>query len=297
MQRIGLVGVGFSGKLFTDRLRGAEYPLVAYDVDDSQVAYATDRGAEAADSPAAVVERSDAVILSLPGAPEVEAVMDAANGVLSALDDQLILDTTTEGPESAAKYADAVRNAGGRYVTAPYTRASPAGEGVRMMLGGTPEDCAAAEPIVGTLSVDHVRIGDAADAQTFKLMLQLRYACRQAVDAEIVSFGRDNGVDPRVLTEFLEMEVPEGFFGSDFSQDIEGMGSLAIWHKDVGYALDVAHANDTALPIASAVREIYKSTVRNAGPDEGNATAVIQHWRRCNGREGGIADESPASGS
>jgi len=46
--------------------------------------------------------------------------------------------------------------------------------------------------------------------------------------------------------------VFDGYFTGDFSQGVEGLGGLAIWHKDIGCAREVARENGTALPLNDA---------------------------------------------
>jgi 3-hydroxyisobutyrate dehydrogenase-like beta-hydroxyacid dehydrogenase len=77
----------------------------------------------------------------------------------------------------------------------------------------------------------------------------------------------------------------EGYFTGDFSQDIEGMGGLAIWDKDIGYARAVAREQGTALPLNAVVHEAYKATRRRAGEDEGDASALLTYWLALNDAE------------
>lgn len=284
MSGIGLIGVGFVGKLFVDKLCEADYTLTVYDVDKTQVDYATARGATAVESPATVAEQSESVILALPGRREVEAVMESRDGLLdAATPGQLIIDTTTTGPEIAVEYEQQCADQDVGFISAPLTRNAPGG--IHMMVGGSEQHYRNAVDILDCLSAAHKRIGEIGDGQTFKLMLQLRYAGHRAIDAEIVAFGRDNGVDPGLLSSFLGLDLWEKYLHDDFEQDIEGMGGRRIWQKDIGYALDVARRNDTALPLSSDVYEAYKATARSAGPDEGHAAAIIQYWQRLNGRD------------
>lgn len=283
MTTIGLVGVGFIGKLFVDSLVEAERSFVAYDIDESKVEYAEDRGGERADSPAAVAERAETVVLSLPGAPEVKAVMESEDGVLDELEaGDFVVDTTTTGPETALEYEQRCADRDVGYLTAPLTRGA-ADPGIHMMVGGTEANYREGAEVLDVLSAAHTRIGDPGDAQRFKLMIQLRYAGREAVDAEVVAFGADLGVDPELMNDFLGLGVEERYFGDDFAQDIEGLGGLRIWHKDIGYALDVASEANVATPLTDDVYEAYKHTMRRIGEDEGHAAAIVRHWRRLNG--------------
>jgi 3-hydroxyisobutyrate dehydrogenase-like beta-hydroxyacid dehydrogenase len=283
MTAVGLIGVGYIGKLFLGELVDAGYPVTVFDIDDAQIDYATDAGATAAESPAAVADEADVILMALPGTPEVEATFEGPDGLLDGIDDgDVVIDATTTLPETSVAAAEWCAEHGARFVEAPITGGSPR-EGYHMMVGGTESDYGAAKAVLDVICADHVRIGAVGDATVFKLALQMRYAGHHAIDAEIVEFCRDNGVDPRPLNDFLDMGIWEKYFTEDFSQDIEGLGGLAIWHKDIGYARQVARENGTALPLAGVLHEAYKTTTRRAGPDEGHAATLVRYWRLLNG--------------
>ena len=285
MTTIGLIGVGYIGKLFLNELLEADYDVTAFDVDDAQVDAATERGASAASSPAEIGRESDVIVMAVPGSPEVEATMEGEDGLLETLESgQLLVDVTTTLPETSVACEEMCDERGVHFVEAPITGGSPR-EGYHMMVGGTEANYEAATEILDVICDDHVRIGAVGDATIFKLALQMRYAGHHAIDAEIVEFCRDNGVDPSPLNDFLEMGVWEQYFTGDFSQDIEGLGGLAIWHKDIGYARQVAHENETALPLNGVVHEAYKSTVGRVDEDGGHASALITYWEALNDAE------------
>jgi 3-hydroxyisobutyrate dehydrogenase-like beta-hydroxyacid dehydrogenase len=282
MPTVGVIGVGYIGKTFLDRLADTEYDTVAYDVDASQVDAAEERGAAAAESPADLTRRADLVVLALPGTPEVEAVMESEDGVLGALSaGTTVVDVTTTLPETSRGCEQWCEERGAAFVEAPITRAAPR-DGAHMMVGGTEAAYDSARSLIETLSDDHLHVGAAGEATVLKLALQMRYAGRTALDAEIVEFTRDNGVDPAHLRDFFGMDVSERLLDREFAQGIEGLGGLAIWHKDLGYARDVARETGTALPINAAVHEAFKATVRRAGSEGGHAATLLRHWELLN---------------
>lgn len=282
MDEIGIIGVGVIGKLFVDRLSETDRSVVVYDIDKSQEEYAIDKGASAAESPQDLTEQSDVVIMALPGTPEVETTIEGTDGVLAALEEgQLVVDATTTLPETSVAVESMCEEQSVPFIEAPITGAAPR-DGWHIMVGGTEKNYETASPLLDDLCDDHIRIGETGKATVFKLALQMRYAGHHALDAEIVEFVRDNGANPQLLNDFLEMGIWENYFSNDFSQDIEGLGGLAIWNKDIGYARQVAHENNTALPINAAVHEAYKATVRNVKEDEGHAATLIKYWRQLN---------------
>ncbi|WP_114579530.1 NAD(P)-dependent oxidoreductase [Saliphagus sp. LR7] len=282
MQDVGLIGAGYIGKLFLDELLEADRDVTVFDIDEEQVAAATEKGATEAASPAEIGRATDTVIMAVPGTPEVEATMTGPDGLLDSLEERhLVIDVTTTLPETSIACEEMCEERGARFIEAPITGGSPR-EGYHMMVGGSEANYESAEDVLDVICADHARIGDTGDATIFKLALQMRYAGHHAIDAEIVEFCRDNGVDPSPLNDFLEMGVWEKYFTEDFSQDIEGLGGLAIWHKDIGYAHQVATEHDTALPLNSVVHEAYKAITPRAGREEGHAAGLIEYWQWLN---------------
>lgn len=289
MNPIGVIGVGHIGKGFVENLLDAGRDVVVYDVDDSQIEWATDRGADGADSPVVLAAAVDCVVMALPGTPEVETTLVGEDGVLTTTDGlELVIDVTTTAPETSVESEGWCAERGVTFVEAPITGGSPR-EGMHMMVGGTQTAYERSKEILDLLCADHERIGDAGDAGIFKLGLQVRYAGHHAIDAEVIEFLRDNDVDPAPLRDFLDFELMEQYFSGDFSQEIEGLGGLNIWHKDIGYAHDVGAERDSALPLAGTLHEIYKAAMRLTEADEGHAGAIIRYWQALNG--GGEADE------
>lgn len=282
MRSIGVIGVGHIGKRFVDGIRDAGYEPVAFDSNDAQLEYVIERGGTAADSPVEVVDRTDVVLLALPGTPEVEATFDAIESRLR--EDHLIIDATTTHAEASVVCAEICADRGARFIEAPLTRAAPR-PGMHMFIGGEPEAYEAAKPILETVCDVHLRIGDPGDATIFKYGLQIRYAGQNALDAEVVSFLRDRGIDPEPMRDVLEMNISDRLFTREYDQAIEGLGGLRIWTKDVGYALDTARKTNSALPLAATIHDAYKATVRQAGAEEGHAATVLEHWRSLNGAD------------
>jgi len=285
---VGLIGVGYIGSEFLDRLLADGHEVTMYDIDTDTVERAVEQGASAADGPAGTAEGTDAVVMALPGTPEVEATLEGTGGhagLLEALSPgQLVVDVTTTHPEGSVAAEAMCEEVGAEFVEAPITGAGPR-EGYQMMVGGTAERYDAAADLLDVLCDDHVRVGPVPEGTILKLGLQMRYAGHAALDAEIVEFVRDNGVDPRLFSEFIGMDVWEEYYTGDFGQQLEGLGSLAIWNKDIGYAQEFAYDNGTALPINAVVHEAYKAVCRREHEQGGHASTLMRYWLMLNDAE------------
>src|SRR5947209_8731077 len=82
---IGFIGLGVMGKPMAKNLIKAGYRLVVHNRSRGSVDELTAAGATGALSPAHVARQSSIVITMLPDTPDVEAVLTAGDGVISAL--------------------------------------------------------------------------------------------------------------------------------------------------------------------------------------------------------------------
>ena len=276
MERVGLIGLGNVGSRFAHMLLEAGYELRVSDQDRGRVEAAVAEGAQPAGCSREVGQKSDVVLLSLPGSQAVEAVMEGDDGLLSAArPGLLIVDTGTSHPDTDARYAAACRERGASFIDAPITGRGP---GWIFMVGGTPEEYERASGVLETLSYKLARIGPVGSGQVLKLANQMILAGQLSVWAETVEFTRKAGLDPTLLKDYLEFPIPDMIFGDDFHMG----GHLALHYKDLGYALDLAHREESNTPITALVREIFKAA-KLGGPPSWGQPGIVTYWRRLNG--------------
>jgi len=253
-RRIGLIGLGNIGGFYSGTLLKAGYPLTVFDIDPAKVKASADAGASGAANPADVARASDVVILSLPNSEIVEDVMQGENGILPALrEGQLIIDTSTCRPGTAVKLEKlcAEKNAG--FIDSPLSWRGP---GQILMVGGTVENFKAAEEILNCISYKYRLVGPAGAGQYLKMINQGVLANRLAVYCEAVELTKKCGMDPMLLKEYLEFDVPDALYGGDYA----GGGQLALHYKDLGYLNEIAHDVCANIPISALVHELFKAT-------------------------------------
>jgi 3-hydroxyisobutyrate dehydrogenase-like beta-hydroxyacid dehydrogenase len=163
---------------------------------------------------------------------------------------------------------------GASLLDAPLTYRRP---GQIMMVGGSREDFERVEAVLTCLSYKLRHVGEVGEGQMLKLINQAVLAGRLAVYAEAVELAKVHGIDPRLLKDFLEFDVPEDLYGDDFS----GGGHLALHYKDLGYLLEMAHDSAAQIPISSLVHEIFKSSKLYGAPNW-KQPGIISYWRRLN---------------
>lgn len=318
---VGVIGVGSIGEHFVEWLVEADRPVYAHDIDPNRQMVASERGAESTAHAADLTDRSDVIVLSLPGSPYVERVMEGPDGVLDSLGNgQLVLDTGTSRVKTDIHYQRECEARGTDLLDAPLTWGGP-GERPTMFVGGDPGAYERARPVIERLSSQHRRFGEVGMGQVVKASHRLRQNNRAMVDAEMVEFLRNHGVDPRAVDDLLELGIHTRMFeetypttaGWERAVDTEappgppegavssalatGAGRTRIdgsqWAKDQAYAVELGHATNTALPISTAVyhamlmAENYASALfdRDLGfqdPDWYDRADPVSHFRRLN---------------
>lgn len=287
MEDVGIIGVGEAGANFMDALMEAGYSVTCYER-GHRIDYARERGAAIVSSRSEVAERTDAILLAVTGTPEVEVTMEGDDGLLEVVESGgSIINTSTTKASTAVKYHGECSERGINWVTAPWTSGAPA-EGLIMMPGADDASYEAVEDVIDAISTQHIRFADAERAMVFKFLMQIRYAARMAIDAEIVEIANAADVDAEPLNTALEMDLAEELFTGEYTQANEGLGALDSWDKDLGYAVEYGHSTvpeefGIAMPLTSIVHEVYKHGNRVAEPDESHAAAIARYWRALNG--------------
>ncbi|HZC76502.1 MAG TPA: NAD(P)-binding domain-containing protein, partial [Ktedonobacterales bacterium] len=182
--RIGFIGLGIMGKPMARNLLRAGYPLVVYNRSRAAMDELAADGAQTADSPRQVAERSDVVITMLPDSPDVESVIAGTNGnaVDSVLADcrpgMLLIDMSTISPVVARALAKTAGARGAGMLDAPVSGGDVgARQGtLAIMAGGAREDFDRALPILQTLGKTITHVGESGAGQVVK-------ACNQIVVA------------------------------------------------------------------------------------------------------------------
>jgi 3-hydroxyisobutyrate dehydrogenase-like beta-hydroxyacid dehydrogenase len=271
MERVGLIGVGNIGRHFTRLLLEKGYPLAALDRDPERMRFAQEAGAQVASSPAEVARNSEIILLSLPGSPAVESVMEGPDSLLNALGQgQIVVDTGTSRPETDIRYERLVREKGAALIDAPITWRSP---GLIFMVGGDEKAYNRAKGVIEAISYKHRYVGPIGHGQKLKLMNQIILAGQLAIHAEAVAFAQRVELAPQLLKEYLEFPISDALLTREFS----GSGTLALHYKDLLYALELAHEAGAHIPLTSLVHEIFKLAAFQGDPDW-SQPGILKYW-------------------
>ncbi|HRE20785.1 MAG TPA: NAD(P)-dependent oxidoreductase [Rhabdaerophilum sp.] len=274
MTAVGVIGLGNMGCGMALRLASAAHRVAGYDVSPEARQRIAAEGVVATETIAALCARSDLLILSLPNAEIVEAVMAGPDGVLAhARPGTLIVDTTTSYPETTRRIARLARDRGLAVVDAPVSggpKGARAGT-MTMVIGGEAMDLARAEPVLAAISAKRVHVGPVGAGHVAKLVNNLLCASHLLTAAEALAIIRGAGLDPaRVMagvnagsgrSAVTEVNLPNWVLNDAFNSGF----SIGLMRKDVGLAARLVEELGLDLPMAAAAAGLWEEAYASLG--------------------------------
>jgi 3-hydroxyisobutyrate dehydrogenase-like beta-hydroxyacid dehydrogenase len=156
-------------------------------------------GATVADTPRALAEQCDDILICVSDSPDVEAVVRGEDGLVAGLRDRaLIVDHSTISPAVTRELAAEVSEVpAGRGWTLPF----PVGPKVRqngtlsIMVGGADSDVARAMPYFEAMGTTITHVGDVGSGQLVKIVNQMLVVVNQLAVSEALLFAEASGLD------------------------------------------------------------------------------------------------------
>jgi len=265
VERVGFIGLGIMGSRMAANLRAAGYELTVFNrTRERAETFASEHGADVADTPAAVGAASDVVITMVVDGPQVEAVLLGDDGVLAgAAEGTLCVDMSTIAPAQTRAIGAALDERGIGFVDAPVTGSSPKAEDgtLTIMAGGTEDAFARAQPLFAVMGEVVVHVGELGQGQTVKLINNAVAASNASTLAQALIVGKATGVDLDALVRVMGA----GSGGSAMlglkagpmrEHDYTTLFKLEHMLKDVRLCLEEGQAAGVPFPAAAHTREV-----------------------------------------
>ena len=201
--RVAFIGLGHMGGHMCRNVVTAGFEVTAYDLDADALARAAADGARPAGSVADCVRDAEVLLTSLPGPPQVEAVLCGAGGSESAIaamaPGSVAVDMSTSSLDVGRRARAAATAAGIHLLDAPVAGQTIGAEAGTLAIyaGGEPEAFARALPVLEAMG-DPQRIfllGPGGCGYAVKLLLNLTWFIQAVATAEALTVGVKAGVD------------------------------------------------------------------------------------------------------
>ncbi|KML39742.1 NAD(P)-dependent oxidoreductase [Cytobacillus firmus] len=284
---IGFVGTGVMGKSMAGHLLKAGYPLVVYTRTKEKASELIEKGAEWAETPAAVAKKAN-VIITIVGYPaDVEEVYLGENGIITnGRENTYVIDMTTSTPTLAKRIYDEARKIGIYAIDAPVSGGDiGARDGkLSIMAGGDRDAFLAVEPIFNLLGTNIVYQGNAGAGHHTKMCNQIAIASNMIGVCEAVVYAEKAGLDPKTVLQSITSGAAGSWSLSNLApRMIEGNfePGFYIKHfiKDMNIALNEAEAMGMMTPGLSLAKKMYAELAEN-GEENSGTQALYKYWEK-----------------
>ena len=288
--KIGFIGVGNIGAPIAGQLLRAGHDLFVHDLRHEAAAELLTKGAIWTHSPATMAGECEAICTCLPGPKEMEAVCLGAGGLVEALKPgALYIDHTTNAPSLVRRVHTMLAAKEVAMVDAPVSGGMEGAQtrDLLAMAGGLPEDFDRAKPLLDAIAKRVMYTGGIGTGSIAKIMHNSATFTLDLVMAECWTAGVKAGIDPativKVFTEAalgnqmnLKVRLPATYLKGNF----DARFSLALAHKDLGLALDLARETDTPMRLnALAKAEMDEAMARGWAERDASIFLKLQEER------------------
>ena len=279
---IFFIGLGNMGQPMAMNLCRAGYPLVVHDLDASKAEPLLQMGAQWADTLEAGMAQASVVICSLPGPPQVEAVLLGEHGVCRYLRPGMtIIDTSTSSVELARRLSQTIEAKQAGYLESPITNAiDGARDGkLSIFVGGDVALYAQHAPIYQVLGEKIFHVGPAGNAATVKLLTNLLWFVSAATIGEGLMLGAKAGIPLDTVWEAIKSSAGNSWVAqhdvpSIFAGHYDPSFSLALCVKDLTLINEVAQSQGYDLKMGGLAKSLFEEAMQTYGAEAGELHVV-----------------------
>ncbi|WP_336671590.1 2-hydroxy-3-oxopropionate reductase [Tsukamurella sp. USMM236] len=291
MTNIAFIGLGIMGSPMAVHLANAGHTVAGFNRTPERAKPLVDAGGRAAASIADAVADAEVIAVMVPDSPDVQAVLAGEGGVFdNAPAGALIIDFSSIRPDVTTELAKQAAERGFRLIDAPVSggEAGAINAALSIMVGGTPEDFAAAQPVLDVVGKTIVHVGPNGSGQTVKAANQLIVAGNIQLLAESIVFLEAYGVDTAAAVQVLG----GGLAGSAvlnqkaqkmLDREFEPGFRIELHHKDLGIVTAAAREAGVVAPLGGLVAQLMASARAN-GDGPLDHSALLRGVERLSGR-------------
>ncbi|HLI61044.1 MAG TPA: NAD(P)-dependent oxidoreductase [Solirubrobacteraceae bacterium] len=284
-RRVAFIGLGHMGGHMCRHVCTAGHEVSAFDLDRAALRTARRDGARAARSLADCVADAEVLITSLPGPPEVRAVLCGPEGAIARMPPGgLVIDLSTSSREVGRKALAAARARGADFVDAPVAGQTIGAEAGTLAIyaGGSKRAFRRALPLLETIG-DPRRIfhmGPSGTGYAVKLLLNQLWFMHAVATAETLVVGVRAGVPlERLHTALVSSPASSGFLERDVRMVLEDGDydegfAMRLVTKDLALAVELARDAGVPVELAALVEQIHRRARLVYGDDAGEMSSV-----------------------
>jgi 3-hydroxyisobutyrate dehydrogenase-like beta-hydroxyacid dehydrogenase len=286
--RIGWVGVGKMGLPMASHLLASGHAVAAFDVIPALVESIVARGATAATDPASAARQGDVIFSSLPDDAALRTVALSTDGVLAgARAGAVFVDTSTVSAAVSADVAAAAAAKGMRYLRVAVSGNNKMAEKKALTVIASGERALFDEmrPLLALLSQQQYYVGEAEQARTLKLAINLMVYATVGGLAEALAIGRRGGVEWSQMLEVIAASAVGSPLLKAKSADLKNHDYAPTFtcvqaRKDLDLIAGAAAAGGVPVPLTDVLAGLIEDCIVNGSEQEDYAAMIKSVERR-----------------
>lgn len=285
---IGFIGAGNMGGPMVKNLLAAGYAVVVHDSQQTAIDDCVAAGATVADSPKALADTVETVLVCLPTPDIVRAVALGENGLVHGGKIKTYIDLSTTGPRMAMPIAEAMEAAGIVALDAPVSGgvAGAIAGTLAVMVSGPHNSHGHHRPMLEKIGKNVFYVGDKIGmGQLMKLLNNLLSGTALAVTSEAVALGIKAGIAPQMMIDVFnassgrntatEAKFPNAVLTRSFDIGF----NTGLMFKDVRLCLEEAEALGVTMFVGSGTRQAWTHALGKGEPAD-DSTVIMQHYEK-----------------
>jgi len=274
---VGFIGTGAMGEHMCRNIaKKGTYSVIAFDLSSYPLQRLANNGVVIAETAMDAAVKSNVLILSLPGGPEVASL--AHNTLLSPkLRGLTIIDMSTTPVKLTREIATKFDKMGIKFLDAPVARTQQAAiDGdLSIMVGGDQELLEKYRDVLLCMGPDISHCGPTGCGQIAKILNNMVVFQNGLALAEALTIGTEAGMDEGLLLDIINKSSGASFVGMNHGVKAMVPGKFPLKQfparyalKDLSYALQLADEGGVVVPGAELVGKMLKKAIDIGNGDE-----------------------------
>ncbi|MFI6077817.1 NAD(P)-dependent oxidoreductase [Actinoplanes sp. NPDC051343] len=274
---VGFLGLGVMGRPMAANLVNAGAELVTWTRSGAPL-----DGADQAGSVSEVFEKAETVLMMLANGDVIDEVLGRGAGEFERLvRDHTVVHMGTTSPDYSAGLAEAVHQAGGRYLEAPVSGSRVPAENAQLvaMVAGEKSDRERIRELITPMCRQAVDCGPVPNGLLMKLAVNTFLISMVAGLAESFHFAEGHGLDPALLRDVLDAGPMASFVSRGkadmlVDRDFPVQAAIADVHYNNRLITGAARQRGIASPLLDVCEELFSETER-LGHGTADMAAVV----------------------
>ena len=287
--KIGIIGTGMLGEAVAQNLLNLGFDVSVYNRTKEKVTKVEKNGATVMNSPKAVADNSELIIIIVKDASAVKEVSFGKNGIIESENKKLIVaDMSTIEPSESREIADKFEQKQIQKLEIP-VMGSPnvaiTGKLV-MMASGPKNSFDQCKTIFEKIANKVFFLGTQGTANSIKLAMNLQITMLALSLSEGIILVEKSEVDPKIFLEVLNST----YFKTGMSEnkafkmidgDYDATFTLSNLKKDISTMISTSKKLGIELPMIMKAEKIYENAIKE-GLGNNDYTGIIEYIKKIN---------------